>query len=149
MNHVQHFSLGSEAMVLCRILLDYHFQLGGEILPRVKDFKYLWVKRSGDGRVVWCSVSSTEGVASDCRFAGSYTLYVYPEVTPTNCCLEYNNGFEISLGQSLKSLQYFSIFKEKHCKVHNLYSKTVSPILPQRKAVLLWILSSDYKQKHS
>lgn len=90
MNHVQHISLGSEAMVLCRIL--------GEILPRVKDFKYLWVKRSGDGRVVWCSVSSTEGVASDCRFAGSYTLYVYPEVTPTNCCLEYNNGFEISLG---------------------------------------------------
>ena len=51
MNHVQHLSLGSEAVVLCRILLDYHFQFGGggEILPRVKDFKYLWVLFTSDG----------------------------------------------------------------------------------------------------
>ncbi|KAK0137077.1 hypothetical protein N1851_026739 [Merluccius polli] len=41
----------SEAMVLCRKMVDCSFQVGSEFLPQVKEFKYLWILFTSEGKM--------------------------------------------------------------------------------------------------
>ena len=44
-------SSSSEAMVLCWKSMDCSLQVEGELLPPVKEFKYLWVMFTSEGKM--------------------------------------------------------------------------------------------------
>lgn len=49
-------------------MVDYSLQVGGELLPKVKEFKYLWVvyeweeDGAGAGQADQCDISSNAGI---------------------------------------------------------------------------------------
>jgi len=83
----------SEAMVLCRNTVECSLQVGNELLPQAKEFKFLWVlftrgqNGTGDGQTDWCGVWSNAGdIPVRCgllvpTLAYCHELWVVTEIT--------------------------------------------------------------------